>query len=182
MYLPTLVSPMSMPSLSSSPCIRGAPHSTFSRLNLRISSRTLFETAGRPGCPRRTFHVQNRRKLLRCHAITVSGLTMTRADRQSFHTAHSHTHRTRSGGVNFGRFTEMQNAELMPQREVLKLECGSGFKGAEAAAANTGSVLSDRRRDRRRTRKLHVLIQFDIYDRHRFGGPSGPRPHRRLRR
>jgi hypothetical protein len=23
----------------------------------------------------------------------------------------------------------MQNAELMPKREVLKLECGSGFKG-----------------------------------------------------
>src|SRR5215471_4768558 len=40
------------------------------------------------------------------YAITVAGLTMTRTDRQSFHTADSHTQRTRSGGVNFGRFTE----------------------------------------------------------------------------
>jgi hypothetical protein len=31
----------------------------------------------------------------------------------------------------------MENAELMPKREVLKLECGSGFNGAEATAANT---------------------------------------------
>jgi hypothetical protein len=31
----------------------------------------------------------------------------------------------------------MQNAELMPKREVLKLECASEFKVAEAVAANT---------------------------------------------
>jgi hypothetical protein len=31
----------------------------------------------------------------------------------------------------------MENAELMPKREVLKLECSSGLKAAEAAAANT---------------------------------------------
>jgi hypothetical protein len=43
MYLPTLVSPMSMPSFSSSPWMRGAPHVGFSRLILRISSRTSVE-------------------------------------------------------------------------------------------------------------------------------------------
>src|SRR5258708_18356709 len=37
MYLLTLVSPTSMPSLRSSPWMRGAPQSGFSRLILRIS-------------------------------------------------------------------------------------------------------------------------------------------------
>ena len=40
MYLPTLVSPTSMPSFSNSPWMRGAPHSGFSRLIRRITSRT----------------------------------------------------------------------------------------------------------------------------------------------
>ena len=35
-YLATLVSPISMPSLSNSPWIRGAPHNGFSRLKRRI--------------------------------------------------------------------------------------------------------------------------------------------------
>src|SRR5262249_55136382 len=74
-YLPTLVSLMSMPSLSSSPWMRGAPQSGFSRLILRISSRTSGETDGRPGCRRRTFQVPNNRKPLLCEPITVSRLT-----------------------------------------------------------------------------------------------------------
>ena len=49
MYLPTLVSPTSMPSLSSSPWMRGAPQSGFSRLSLRISSRTSLGSAGGQG-------------------------------------------------------------------------------------------------------------------------------------
>ena len=83
MYLLTLVSPMSMPSLRSSPWIRGAPQSGFSRLIFRISLRTSFDTGGRPRWPRRTFQVQNSRNPLRCQAMTVPGLTMQRAERQS---------------------------------------------------------------------------------------------------
>src|SRR5262252_5811612 len=71
--------------------MRGAPQSGFSRLSRRISSRTFFGTGGRPACPRRTFQVQNRRKLLRCQAMTVVGLTMINGDRQPLHTAHSMT-------------------------------------------------------------------------------------------
>src|SRR5215831_3003514 len=48
--------------------------SGFSRLIRRIRSRTSRETPGRPGFPQRTFHVQKRRKPLRCQPITVSGL------------------------------------------------------------------------------------------------------------
>ena len=64
--------------------------SGFSRLILRISSRTSSGTFGRPGFPCRTFQVQNHRKPLLCHAITVSGLTITRAVRQLLHTSDSH--------------------------------------------------------------------------------------------
>ena len=51
MYLPTLVSPISMPSLRSSPCTRGAPESGLSWLIRRIRPRIFFETAGLPGLP-----------------------------------------------------------------------------------------------------------------------------------
>jgi hypothetical protein len=43
----------------------------------------LTRTTGRPGWPCRAFHVQNRRKRLRCQATTVSGFTMTKVERQS---------------------------------------------------------------------------------------------------
>jgi hypothetical protein len=51
MYLLTQVSPISIPSLSSSPWIRGAPQTGLSRLILRIKPRTSFGTAGRPSLP-----------------------------------------------------------------------------------------------------------------------------------
>ena len=51
MNLLTLVSPMSMPSLRSSPWMRGAPQSGFSRLIFRISLRISFDTDGRPVWP-----------------------------------------------------------------------------------------------------------------------------------
>jgi hypothetical protein len=47
-YLATLVCPMSMPSLSSSPWIRGAPHSGLAKLISRITCRISAGTAGRP--------------------------------------------------------------------------------------------------------------------------------------
>ena len=105
-YLLTLLSPMSMPSLSSSPWMRGAPQPEFSRHILRIRSRISREMTGRPGWPRRTFQVQNRRKPARCQAKTVSGLTMARAGRQSRQMRDSQTHNRRSAGVNFGRFLD----------------------------------------------------------------------------
>jgi hypothetical protein len=74
---------MSTPSLRNSPWMRGAPQSGLSRLILRISLRTSFDTGGRPGWPRRTFQVQNNRNPLRCQAMTVAGLTMHRAERHS---------------------------------------------------------------------------------------------------
>src|SRR5882762_10199982 len=103
-YLLTLLSPMSMPSLSSSPWMRGAPQPGFSRHILRIKSRTSREMTGRPGWPRRTFQVQNKRKPARCQATTVSGLTMASAERQSRQRRDRQTHNRRSPDVNFKRF------------------------------------------------------------------------------
>src|SRR5260370_40549862 len=48
MYLATVVSPTSMPSLSSSPWMRGAPQSGLARLITRISWRVSREIFGRP--------------------------------------------------------------------------------------------------------------------------------------
>jgi hypothetical protein len=57
-----------------SPWMRGAPQSGFSGLIFRISFRISLDTRGRPGWPRRTFHVQNRRNPLRCQANHGFGL------------------------------------------------------------------------------------------------------------
>jgi hypothetical protein len=92
MYFATVGCETVMPSFSSSPWMRGAPHSGFARLICRMRSRTSFGTAGRPvlrgrdfqvfgtaGRPvlrGRDFQVQKSRKPLRDQATTVSGLTM----------------------------------------------------------------------------------------------------------
>jgi hypothetical protein len=104
LYLPTLVSLMSMPSLSNSPWIGDAPQRGFSRRRRRIRSRTSRERPGRPDFPQRTFHVQKRRKPWRCRPITVSGLTMASAERQSRQIRHRTTHKNRSTGFKRGRF------------------------------------------------------------------------------
>ena len=69
---------MSMPSLRSSPWIRGAPHSGLARLMSRINWRISSGTFGLPP-RRRDFHRQNKRKPARCQRMTVSGLTITKA-------------------------------------------------------------------------------------------------------
>src|SRR5260370_10013685 len=89
MYLLTLVSPTSMPSLRSSPWMRGAPQRGFSRLILRISWRTSFDTGGRPRWPLRAFQVPKNRHPFRCHAMTVFGVEMPRGDGHTAHAAHT---------------------------------------------------------------------------------------------
>src|SRR4029077_4015618 len=61
MYLATLVCPIAMPSFSSSPWIRGAPHRGLAMLISRISLRISSGTGGRP--PRaRDFQRQDKRE------------------------------------------------------------------------------------------------------------------------
>src|SRR3982751_3725914 len=77
-YLATLVWPISMPSLSNSPWILGAPHNGLARLISRISRRMSNDTVGRPQ-RRRDSQRQYDRKPARCHLITMSGLTIASA-------------------------------------------------------------------------------------------------------
>src|SRR5688572_18368472 len=84
--------------------------------------------AGRPLLPLRIFHVQNIRNALRCHATTVSALTMTREYRQSDQTRESQIHRSRSLGFNRERFYRaLQNPDLPTEGNVLKLESRSSL-------------------------------------------------------
>src|ERR1035441_10186229 len=78
MYLATLVCPISIPSLRSSPWIRGAPQRGLAMLISRISSRTSGATVGLPP-RRRDFHRQYELNPARCHSITVSGFTIAKA-------------------------------------------------------------------------------------------------------
>src|SRR5258708_25788723 len=71
-YLATLVWPISMPSLRSSPWILGAPHNGLAML---ISRRISNSTVGRPQ-RRRDFQRQYDLKPVRCQRITVSGWTI----------------------------------------------------------------------------------------------------------
>src|SRR3954468_6227802 len=83
--------------------MRGAPQRGLLRLSIRIRSRISCGTLGGPGLPRWIRHVQNKRNPLRCHAMTVSALTIIRADFQSPHTRRSQTQKIRSARVSFSR-------------------------------------------------------------------------------
>jgi hypothetical protein len=76
MYFATLVWPTSMPSLSNSPWMRGAPRAGWlARLMSRISRRISSRTLGLPS-HRLDFQRQNDRNPARCQRTTVSGRTM----------------------------------------------------------------------------------------------------------
>ena len=54
--------------------------------------------------------------------MTVSGLTMTSADRQSGQTRHSHVQKSRSDDLNLSRFTERWRTPSLTKREDLQLK------------------------------------------------------------
>src|SRR5246500_1310275 len=77
-YLATLVWPISIPSLRSSPWILGAPHNGLAMLISRINRRISNSTVGLPQ-QRRDFLRQYDLKPARCQRMTVSGLTIVNA-------------------------------------------------------------------------------------------------------
>src|SRR6516165_8612322 len=77
-YLATLVWPISMPSLRSSPWILGAPHKGLAMLISLISRRISNGTVGRPQ-RLRDFQRQYDLKPARCQRMTVSGFTIVNA-------------------------------------------------------------------------------------------------------
>jgi len=101
----TLVSPMFIPSLSSSPLNPGAPSRVRSAIT-RDQIAYVLRNRRTPKVPCLTFHVQKRRKPFPVQAITVSCLNDDQCGGQSAHTPHSHLE-SRSSGVNFGFCTEL---------------------------------------------------------------------------
>jgi hypothetical protein len=83
-----------------------APHSGFSRLVVRMSSRTAPGTDGRPALPRRIFQYQNKRKAWRCQPTTVAAFTMDNPASQPLQTEHSQDQRSLSATVSLGGLPE----------------------------------------------------------------------------
>ena len=143
------------------------PQVGFARLIRRIRSRTSFRTDGRSGWPCRTFHVQKRRKPLRCQAITVSGLTTMSAQRQSAHTPLSQAQRSRSSGVNFGFFTERRRTTSWCRSATFSnWRAAQVLKTDDRATNSAVSISSVRARRLWSLRKPHLLRSFEIYGRH----------------
>jgi hypothetical protein len=81
-------------------------------------------TFGRP-MRFRLFQVHHSRKLRRCQAMTVSGLTITSAVRQPVQLPASHLQSQRSAFVSRNRrrrVRAMQHLQLVPQGEHFELE------------------------------------------------------------
>src|ERR1700730_6711518 len=112
MYLATLVCPISTPSLSNSPWIRGAPHSGLAILISRISLRISGGTVGRP-LPRREFHLQYDLNPARCHFMTVSGFTIARALRTVGAKRYNPTKIKRSAVLKVCLFGEFRRSTLI---------------------------------------------------------------------
>jgi hypothetical protein len=114
--LATLVWPISMPSLSNSPWILGAPHNGLAMLISRISRRISNGTAGRPQrCL--DFQRQYDLKPARCQRITVSGRTIASASynlgKQAADTS-QYQSVNRDEGRPFGTGSP-QHIDLLPQ-------------------------------------------------------------------
>jgi hypothetical protein len=86
--------------LTVNPC---APHSGFALLISQISSRISRLTQGLPHFSPLLFQRQYKRNPFRCQAITVSGLTMTSAERHCAHSRENMTQSNRSAVLSLGR-------------------------------------------------------------------------------
>jgi hypothetical protein len=95
MYFAIVDSASSNPGFKSSPWMCGAPQRGLARLILWIRAITSREIEGRP-CVWLLLQFQYSRNPRRCQAITVSGLTITRADRQPFQSCESQAQKIRS--------------------------------------------------------------------------------------
>jgi hypothetical protein len=82
MYLRTVSSATTIPSFSSSPAMRGAPHPELARDIRRMSCLTSTGIAGRPGFCLRLSLAQCSLHLRRCHLMTAAGCTKTSASCQ----------------------------------------------------------------------------------------------------
>ncbi len=102
LYLSTVAFATWMPSLASSPTMRGEPQRGLALDILRRRSWTALAGLGLPGLGRER-RVQWSRNLRRCRAMTVLGRTKTKASRQPAQVLDSHAQSNRSATLVRGR-------------------------------------------------------------------------------
>ena len=139
-----------MPSFNSSPRIRGAPQRGFAFAMVRISVRTSAGTVGRP-MRRRLFQAHHRWKPRRCHAMTVSGLTMTSAVRHSVQMPESRIQSQRSTFVSRNR------------RGRVRCSTCSWCRNASTSSWSATRERTDVRRVMRNETSTDIITQKRIY-------------------
>ena len=110
-YLETVVWPILIPSLRSSPWILGAPQNGLATLMSRINCRRSDGASGRPPSGR-DLHRQYDRKPARCQRITVSGLTIAKALNTPGAKPYSLANTSRSMLPRVGRFGDLRRRIL----------------------------------------------------------------------
>src|SRR5438552_3162009 len=130
------------------------------------------------GAPKRVFPThftdqidhfpRNSRKALRCQAMTVSGFTIIRTERQSAQTRDNHTQRIRSTAVSFGRFPAdlLRTPIWWRSARFSKCRAARVFNSEHSMAINAERMVWNGRGSRRRIRNTHDLREFGVYDRH----------------
>ena len=123
-----------------------------------MSSRTSLEIPGLPDLPCRHFQVQNKRNPLRCQAMTVSGLTMMRAERNWGQKRKNQTQRNRSQGRSFGRLTERFKTMIWCRRAMISV--WSARRDRKPASRTENSEIRMLSMNRRLSARLH---KFNVY-------------------
>ena len=125
----------------------------------RIKSRTSSSIRGRPERPALDFHLQYKRNPCRCQRITVSGLTMTRADFHCGHKRISQVQNTRSRGRSFGRLMDRLHTASCWHKA--RFSSAKRYFGTTNTHRNHAIVFQIPLRDSPRT---HQIGYFSCYD------------------
>ena len=138
MYLATVDWATSMPSLSNSPWIRGAPHNQFARLISRIRSRISRGIGGRPPLDR-DFQRQKALNPRRCQRISVSGLMIAIASTTFGQSRQSQTNASRSA-LDSRRCLDARAAVCSPDGGEPDSQLGAGGAISPATSTNEAAI------------------------------------------
>src|SRR5712691_6242676 len=150
MYLATVDWEIAIPSLSNSPWRRGAPQRGLARLISRIRSRVSLETGGRP-FRTRLFKVQYSRKPFRFQAMTVSGFTISRVQRQPGQRRESPTQSTRSAALSWSRWCGFSRCRTR-----------SRWRRAKISAYSAARIRKDLRKDKNSEKTMGIIASADL--------------------
>src|SRR5215472_2431877 len=101
--------------------MRGAPHSGLAAAIFMIKARISGIVSGQPRRFLLEIQVQKSRKPLRCQDTTVSGWTMIKARRQSFHVRERHSQNHRSAFLQSRSWAApLEHGELLAEGQVLQ--------------------------------------------------------------